>query len=358
LAYQAKGCIKAALAPKSSLRTGGAQMLHIVNGDSVGHKLKEGAVQGDILVWREIYTEGPVFLQPELPEHRAVRGLYLEEAIGVPCHEWLSSSEAQEKQLARFKQHEDVVLWFEHDLFDQTMLSFLLHWFAGQALDGTRLHLLSIGQYPGLDLFHGLGELSAQQLAGLAGTWREIGEEELSLGRRAWEAYTASTPEMIAKLLREDTSVLPFLHNALRLHLSRFPSAANGLGIVEQTTLELLLCGVDRPLDLFRQTGDRLHGLGIGDIQYWSCLKHLAQAAHPLLAIEGDGMFPGLHDSPESFMHRRVQLTSLGSQLANHKADWIHLNGINRWYGGVHLEGHDSIWRWDAENTAIIRKQV
>ncbi|MGM0885058.1 MAG: hypothetical protein ACQEXQ_28955 [Bacillota bacterium] len=42
-------------------------MLHIVNGDSVGHKLKVSAVQGDILVWREIYTEGPVFVQPELP---------------------------------------------------------------------------------------------------------------------------------------------------------------------------------------------------------------------------------------------------------------------------------------------------
>lgn len=333
-------------------------MLHIVNGDSVGHKLKEGAVQGDILVWREIYTEGPVFAQPELPENRAARGLYLEQALGVPQHEWLSSSEAQEKQLANFHQHDDVVLWFEHDLFDQTMLSCLLHWFAGQALEGTRLHLLSIGQYPGIELFRGLGDLSAEQLAALAGTWREIGEEELLLGKRAWEAYTASTPENIAKLLLEDTSILPFLHNAFRLHLSRYPSTANGLGIVEQTTLELLLAGVDRPLHLFQQTGDKLHELGMGDLQYWSCLKRLAQAAHPLLTIEGDGMFPGLHDSPESFLHRRVQLTGLGSQLASRQADWIHLNGINQWYGGVHLEGNDSIWRWDAGNVAIIRKQA
>ncbi|WP_138751405.1 hypothetical protein [Paenibacillus sinopodophylli] len=77
--------------------------------------------------------------------------------------------------------------------------------------------------------------------------------------------------------------------------------------------------------------------------------------AHPLLTIEGDGMFLGLHDSPESFLHRRVHVTALGTQLASRKADWIHLNGINQWYGGVHLEGNDSIWRWDAGTATIIR---
>lgn len=33
-------------------------MLHIVNGDIVAKKLKQGVVPGDILVWREIYSEG------------------------------------------------------------------------------------------------------------------------------------------------------------------------------------------------------------------------------------------------------------------------------------------------------------
>lgn len=330
-------------------------MLHIVNGDSVGTKLKKNGTPGDVLVWREIYTEGPVFTQPELPANRAARGQYLEQALGIPQQEWRNSSEAQEKQLAGFRQYDDIVLWFEHDLFDQTMLSCLLHWFAGRALGSTKLHLLSINQYPGIPLFHGLGQLTEEQLFGLNGTWQEITAEQLLLGKKAWEAFTSKTPEAIAELLQEDTSALPFLHDAFQLHLERFPSVQNGLGIVEQTTVELLLSGADTPLRLFQQAGDRLHGLGMGDIQYWLCLRRLSEGPHPLLSIEGSVKIPGLNDSPEAFLQVKVSLTELGEKVAGHHADWTTLSGSDAWYGGVRLEGGSPPWRWDASRSAIVR---
>ncbi|OMF37333.1 RNA polymerase subunit sigma-24 [Paenibacillus sp. FSL H8-0548] len=331
-------------------------MLHIVNGDSVADTLRETGIQGDILVWREIYTEGPVFLQPELPENRKARGDFLEQALGIPLKEWCSSSEAQEKQLADFHLHEDIVLWFEHDLFDQTMLSYLLHWFSQHLEDKTRLHLLSINEYPGIPLFHGLGQLSAAQLSTLVGTWQEISTEQLLLGHKAWEAYTSSTPEAIVSLLEEDTSALPFLHDALRIHLARFPSVHNGLGIIEQTTLELLTKGIDTPLQLFQQTSDKHHMLGMGDIQYWLCLRRLSLGSHPLLSIEGDGKFPGLHDSPEHFLQSKVKLTELGTTVVKGHKNWISLNGIYQWYGGVLLKGDQPSWRWNPEHSALIRQ--
>jgi hypothetical protein len=329
-------------------------MLHIVNGDSVGNKLKTGGIQGDVLVWREIYSEGPVFAQPELPANRAVRGRYLEKALGIPRQEWQTGSETQERQLAEFRRYDEIVLWFEHDWFDQTMLMYLLYFFAGQDLGRTKLHLLSIGEYPGIEPFRGLGQLSAAQLLRLAGTWREINEQQLRLGKKAWEAYSSPAPQALLRLLQEDTSALPYLHASLQLHLRRFPSVYNGIGIVEQTTLELLQAGVDRTQKLFRETGDRLHRLGMGDIQYWHCLRVLAQAEHPLLTIEGDGRFPGLHDAPDDFLRRRVQLTGLGEQLARGQADWLQLNGIDRWYGGVHLHGQSGIWRWDERQQLLL----
>jgi hypothetical protein len=30
------------------------------------------------------------------------------------------------------------------------------------------------------------------------------------------------------------------------------------------------------------------------------------------------------------------------------EADHVRLNGIDRWLGGVHLEGDEAAWRWDA----------
>lgn len=331
-------------------------MLHIVNGDSVGDKLRESDVDGDILVWKEIYSEGPVFLQPALPEHRFVRGSYLEQAMGIPYREWLQSSEWQEGKLAAFPQHAEIILWFEHDLFDQTMLCYLLHWFEGHDLGNTQLYLLSLDRFPGIEPFHGLGQLSAEQLSSLAGTWRKITQDQLQLGKKAWEAYTSSTPMETVSLLQEDTSALPFLHDAFLLHLNRFPSLQNGLGIVEQTTVELIHSGVDRPLSLFQQAGDKLNQLGMGDIQYWLCLKQMTQGNYPLIALEADSQFPGLNDSNEHFLHTRVQLTGHGVQAANNHIDWISLNGIDLWYGGVHLKGYHDIWRSDRNRVTVVRK--
>jgi hypothetical protein len=37
------------------------------------------------------------------------------------------------------------------------------------------------------------------------------------------------------------------------------------------------------------------------------------------------------------------------------QADQIALNGIDRWIGGVHLQGHQVAWRWDHGTETIVR---
>src|SRR5690242_4495388 len=105
-----------------SLLEGGSGMIHIVNGDIVADKLKRGGIREDILVWREVYTHGPVFKDMAEGKNRSVRAQYLERTLAIPQTEYLRISEAQEKALRDFKDYKEVVLWFEHDLFDQTML--------------------------------------------------------------------------------------------------------------------------------------------------------------------------------------------------------------------------------------------
>ncbi|MCD9022124.1 DUF1835 domain-containing protein [Cohnella silvisoli] len=330
-------------------------MLHIVNGDSVANKLKEAAIHGDILVWREIYTEGPLFLQPRSAEHRNIRANYLERELGIPREEWVSSSEAQEKRLAKFTDYEEVVLWFEHDLFDQTMLGYLLHWFSSQTLGNTKLSLLCIGDYPGIEVFRGMGQLSVGQLSSLASKRHEVGQEELSLGKKAWEAYVSTEPRDLLSLLHEDTSALPYLHNTFQLQLNRYPSARNGLGIVEQTTLEYLLEGYDTPLQFFQRVGDKLHELGMGDLQYWLSLRRMSQGSHPLILVNNDVIFPKYSQSADDFLNTRIRLTDLGSHIVAEDQDWLSLNGIDTWFGGVHLQGNHDVWRWDRDDRKLVR---
>lgn len=339
------------------LNEGGSKVLHIVNGDTVAETLKQGVVEGDILVWREIYSEGPVFADQADSAALAFRASSLEQTLGIPSDLFIPGCEAQERQLAGFQKYDEIVLWFEYDLFDQTMLCYLLDWFSKQSLGRTKLHLLCIGSFPGVDHFRGLGQLSAGQLKTLSGTWSPVSRQELELGSRAWKAFTASDPCQLAKLLQEDCSALPFLKEAFTFHLSRFPSVQNGLGNVEQTTLRQLAEGIDRPFELFRRVGEQTDWFGMGDIQFWSILRSMAQGPMPLLRLEGAAAFPGFSGPTPEFGSSRLILTETGRSVLDGTLDWMTVQGINNWLGGVHLHSGSPDWRWDTDNQTIVRKE-
>jgi RNA polymerase sigma factor (sigma-70 family) len=338
---------------------GGRNMLHIVNGDVVGEMLKQGIVEGDVLVWREIYSAGPIFTDPAGDKERRLRAEVLQRTLGIPAAEYTAGCEEQERILRGFSRYDEVVLWFEHDLFDQSMLAYLLHWFMGQKLGSTRLSLLCIGEFPGIERFHGLGQLTPAQLKTLSGTWQNIGQEEMKLGSLLWQAYASPDPRQLEELLEERKDelagcALTFAYDAFKTHLSRLPSASNGLGIVEQTTLQALAEGTDTPLELFRQVTDSLHMLGMGDLEYWKYLRALSAGGQPLIIIEGAAEWADFRAIPE-FLNRKVMLTALGEKVLKGAADRITVQGIDEWYGGVHLHGNEVPWRWDSSAGRLIQ---
>ncbi|MCU6792144.1 sigma-70 family RNA polymerase sigma factor [Paenibacillus sp. WQ 127069] len=339
------------------LYEGGVSMLHIVNGDFVGDKLRKGNIRGDILVWREVYPVGPVFVEMGEPIQRSTRVEYLEKTMGIPADDYVTNCKSQEQILQNFHKYDEVVLWFEHDLFDQLMLSFLLHWFSRRTLGHTKLNLLCIGDYPGIDLFRGLGQLTTKQLETLSGTWQRIGQKELETGRRIWEAYASPDIERHVELLHEDTSELPFAHAAFELHLSRLPSAMNGLGIVEQTILELIRHGVNTPRELFKEIGNRLSGLGMGDLEFWYRLRNMSERPNALLEIRGSHTFPDYRKkTTPSFENCDISLTEVGMEVAVGVKDWVKVKGMNEWYGGLRLYG-DLTWRWDPERKRLVHME-
>ena len=41
------------------------------------------------------------------------------------------------------------------------------------------------------------------------------------------------------------------------------------------------------------------------------------------------------------------QVTEFGEAVLRGDEDFVRLNGIDLWLGGVHLEGDEAAWRWD-----------
>src|SRR5260221_13752680 len=142
-------------------------MLNIHNGASDGGTARKSDIPGEHFAWREAMVCGPVPGGLPAEEFRRVRANHLVEAYGANLEKTEQELRGQEEVLARFNDHEEVVLWFEHDLFCQVQLIYLLDWFSRHEPGQTKLSLVSIGEFPGLENFHGLGELNEEQLASL-----------------------------------------------------------------------------------------------------------------------------------------------------------------------------------------------
>jgi len=327
-------------------------MLHIHNGDSAAGTAKKANIPGDHLAWREALVCGPAPGGLSQDEFREVRAKHLAEAYDVNIEKCELELRRQEEALSGFADHDEVVLWFEHDLFCQVQLLYLLDWFTQRELGQTKLSLISIGEFPGVEVFHGLGQLKEAQLASLFPQRQEVTRIQLQLGSRAWQAYSSPDPAEMLALLESDLSALPFLKRALVKNLQRFPSTANGLGRVENVGLDLIAKGYGNFRSLFPAFVRRESEYGFGDAQLYFELKRLASASAPLVTLTQTIKGASL-DSAQMLLSS-FELTKLGRAVLNGKEDFVIKNGIDYWLGGVHLEGDESPWRWEDEAEELL----
>lgn len=315
----------------------------MLNGDATRVILEDTDVPGDITVWADVLYEGPCPGGLTQAEWRRVR-----ERHHAPGGEDGEDGEGEGKnvgllrdwneRLDRFDDYEEVVFWLEHDLFDQLLLIRHLHWLSSAVADRSRARLICIDRFPGRERFNGLGELTPPELATLFPRRAPVSGEQIALGITLWDAFGSDDPRPLSDLvLHGDTSALPFAAGALTRYLEDFPSTANGLGRSEQQALSLVARGIRSADDLFRSAAALEERVFMGDSTFFEILQRLAGGRSPLLAH--DGRF-----SPHAPPTGAFTLTADGRAVLEGRADYIDLNGIDRWMGGVHLT--DGRYRW------------
>ena len=129
--------------------------------------------------------------------------------------------------LAHAKEHDEVVLWFEQDLFCATNL-----WFVLDRLEAARVSLV----FPPLSAGAGLGALTPDTFEPLFERRRALTAADIADARALWRAYAAPEPLSLTRL----QPTLPFAPAAVGLHCARFPSVVDGLDDVEHATLGAL----------------------------------------------------------------------------------------------------------------------
>jgi len=322
-------------------------MLHIHNGDCSAAIARNSNLPGEHLAWREALICGPAPSGLNEDQWRRRRAKHLADAYDRDGEECEKDLRQQDEALSKFSAHEEVVLWFEHDLFCQIHLVYLLNWFSQRDRAKTKLSLICIGAFPGIEDFRGLGQLTGEQMASLFGDRHDVTPAELELGAKAWAAYSSADPRDIVTLLTEDTSALPYLDAALQKHLARFPSLRNGLGQIENRALEFIAGGAATFGSLFSEFGKAEPIYGLGDAQLMLLLRQLATGPQPLLIISNDD---GPNTSSGSGLSGiSFKLTKHGESVVRGDDDHVALNGIDTWLGGVHLTGNYAAWCWNEQ---------
>ncbi|MEM7584211.1 MAG: DUF1835 domain-containing protein [Acidobacteriota bacterium] len=311
--------------------------LHITNGDVAAELIRSTDLEGLVLPWRDVLHEGPVPAGLAPAELAELRSDFLAELGGTDRGPIRQDFAARDATLARLGESDRIVLWFEHDLYDQLQLIQILDRLADSAVG--ELELIVIDEHPSVERFRSLGQLTPAQLSALYPQRQPVTVAQLDLARRAWRAFGSPGLEALRDLATA-TPDLPLLAPALRRHLEQFPSVDNGLGRTEQQVLTALVGGPLRAGELFRDQQAAEAAPFLGDTTFWTYLRRLAVGAEPLVEL-----------SPaDSFGDTMVALTSAGGRVSKGEADQIALNGIDRWFGGVHLQGHRvaAAYRFDA----------
>ena len=330
-------------------------VLHVTNGESAGNTLRQTSIGGAVLPWQDVLHEGPVqaVSRPELLRARAG---FLSDCGWGSRRAILSSLERRDRHLAdALRDGLQVVLWFEHDLYDQLQLLDALA-FAREA--GGSLEVIVIGSFAGKPSFGGLGELTAEELETLWPTRRAATPEALEAAAAAWDAFRAPEPTALAECTERESLQLPFLAPALQRLLEELPSPADGLSGTERRALQAIAAGARTPQSAFVAAQGIEEAPFLGDAWFYRALATLGSGPVRLVETQEGEPLPAPPPLGDGHVFTRLplRLTAEGERVLRGESDRVDLLGIDRWVGGTHVTPENA-WRWDHAGRRLIASQ-
>ena len=324
------------------------QRLNITNGDSAVGSLRDAGIEGAIVPWRDVLHEGPVDASLPLEELSKQRARF------IASNDWADVARVSGEFLERDRAVQnlngvaEVVLWFEHDLYDQLQLLQLLDHFGNGARGSAKLSLVLSDRY--------IGPLGADDLRRLDAQRMPASAEQIALAKRAWSAFGSSDPTRIESLLDDSTAALPHLAPALTRHLEEFPSTVNGLSRSEREALTAISDGHVTPVAAFLDVAKKQESVFLGDSVFYSYLERLSGKENPLVTWrDGSPVFAASESTARDFVERELKLTTLGDEVLAGRRDWQDVNKRTRWLGGVEIRP-PSQWRWDPKARRLVRR--
>lgn len=319
-------------------------ILHITNGQCAVDVMRAANIAGDIIAWNDVLHEGPVPADLSLTELSAIRADFIIDQGWGSRVAVLTDFKQRDAAIQQWPKYQKILLWFEHDLYDQLQLLQILDYFADQRIEAGRLYMICTEHY--------LGPLAPADLLTLTSSQQVVSNEQFMLAKRAWAAFRHHHPQRWFELSRQDTSVLPFLHDAVIRLLQEYPHVGHGLS---RTQYQALLLLAQRPMTMaqlftaYQQTEQRRF---LGDVVFVSLLRQL-QNATPALITTSDRQNLSFAKDHEQL----VYATSSAMKVLQQRQNGLQCYRLNHWLGGVHLTANN-YWLWDDRNKRLYKQPI
>jgi hypothetical protein len=238
---------------------------HVLNGDALAEKFP---MEGDLVVCRECLIDGPVAAN-SLEKLWRLRASYLLGKFDEDESSYFNQVKTEFDKLSRATS--PVNLWFEHDLFCQANMWFVLYY-----LKENKINLPVFRVMPPAEaqqIWSGFGSMKKADLLNCFERRIQLSEKDTQLGLHLWRAYQAGDLVTIKKISFEKSPTFPLLREVCEAHIQRFPRS--GLGRPQQKLKQILESGETDFKSIFIEFWKTEGIYGFGDSQVKSMLASL-----------------------------------------------------------------------------------
>ncbi|MFS4468253.1 DUF1835 domain-containing protein [Maribacter sp. 2210JD10-5] len=252
-----------------------SSLLHITNGDSFTERLQQLNLKGDVITWREMLCEGKTLTNVGSESFWKTRFEFLHKNYKVSKSWFIEKTLKEYRSLCNHKQQDEIVLWFEYDLFCQVNMLAVISWLLANR-KYAQISLVCSGDEDDSDKMYGLNELSDEQLLGLYKKKTLLNQDDIEYADYVWQLYCSDNPMRLENLTDFKNYNFDYLGDAIQSHLKRFPSIANGLNAMENNILKQAM--EHKHANKKGLLGTLLQNqgnLGFGDSQYERAINRL-----------------------------------------------------------------------------------
>jgi len=254
-----------------------SKALHILNGDNTLPILEKSGIKGDVVVWREMLCEGPVLEEIGSDDFWMNRYVYFENGIGISRIEYYDKTIKKTVKLEDVSGYNEVVLWFEFDLFCQVNLLALCSYLLNNYVKKTNYYLICTGKVAREERLQSLSDFLPSDFKTLFENKITLSKASLEFGKESWNIYVENDSNKLKSFDFNQNSKFQYLQLAMDQHLNRFP-AENGLNQIENTILEIINSNLFSENEIVRKLliwQQNETAYGFGDLQYFQYLKKL-----------------------------------------------------------------------------------